>query len=261
MYSEDKNVRKLQEEILVLLKKFHKICIDNNIKYTLHGGSMLGAIREKGFIPWDDDADIALLRNEYSKLVNAFEKNKDDEIYLDNYSDKMYKIWMHRKGKKKVWIDIFVYDYISENKFAQKMKIIGITLLTPFVKNEISMEQFRTNGRATGLKRNVYEMIYFIGKHFDLKKRVKMIDCFEKKRFLGKKKLIHRANDQLIAVNMILKKEYMRHYIEVPFENTELMVTKNYHEILVSSYGTDYMTPKKVTDDEKKVHDIARSNY
>lgn len=261
MYSKDQKVMELQKEILVLLKKFHKICVNNNIKYTLHGGSMLGAVREGGFIPWDDDADIALVRSEYTKLVKVFKENTDPEIYLDNYSDKMYKVWMQREGKTKVWIDIFVYDYISSFKPAQKMKLWGIMLLTPFVKNEISMKQFRVNGRANKIQRIIYEAIYFIGKHFPLQRRIKLIEWFEKKMFLGDKSLIHRSNDQLFAIKMIIKSEYMTNYIEIEFEDTKLMVTQNYDEVLTSSYGSDYMVPRKVSDDEKKVHDIARNDY
>lgn len=260
MYSENQNIREMQEEILMLLKIFHEICVSNGIKYTLHGGSMLGAIREGGFIPWDDDADIAMMRTEYNKLSRCISTDSHSEVYLDNFSDKMYKIWMKRKGHPKVWVDVFVYDYISEKWLAQKSKILGITLLTPFAKNEVSMQQFRINGRATGVKKVIYEMIYLVGKSIQQKKKVKIIDDFERKAFKGKKIYIHRSNDQLFAMKMIIKAEYMTKYILTPFEDTELMVSSNFHEILVSSYGKDYMTPKR-TQDNEKIHDIARSSY
>lgn len=260
MYSENEDIREMQEEILILLKEFHEICMVNEIKYTLHGGSMLGAIREKGFISWDDDADIALLRIEYEKLSRFISKDVHSEIYLDNFSDKMYKVWMKRDGHPKVWIDIFVYDYISEIGFAQKLKIAGITLLTPFAKNEVSMQQFRVNGRATGIKKAIYEFIYLLGKNVQQRKKVEMIDNFEQKAFRGKKLYIHRSNDQLFAMKMIIKAEYMEKYILIKFEDTELMISANYHEILVSSYGNDYMTPKKVQGCEE-IHDIARKEY
>lgn len=260
MFSENSNLKNLQEELLVLLKKFHKLCIDNDIKYTLHGGSMLGAIREKGFISWDDDADIALMREEYDKLLGCITTDKDEEIYLDNFSDKMYKVWMKRKNKPRVWLDIFVYDYISENTFARRLKFLGITLLTPFAKNEVSIKQFRENDRAKGLYKYIYEFLYLVGKRVSQKRKVRMIDKFEKMAFLGDKTYIHRSNDQLFAMKMVIKSLYMCTYVLVPFEDTELMISENYHEILISSYGEDYMVPKKMVENNR-IHDLARENY
>lgn len=62
---------------LNILSTIAKICDENNLKYFMCGGTMLGAIRHKGFIPWDDDIDIMLLRNDYEKLVNILKKQKN----------------------------------------------------------------------------------------------------------------------------------------------------------------------------------------
>lgn len=57
MMSSDSELNKVQEDFLVALRYFHQICMDNSIHYSMHGGSLLGTIRERGFIPWDDDID------------------------------------------------------------------------------------------------------------------------------------------------------------------------------------------------------------
>ena len=67
---EGSELRLLQYKMLDELTFLDKICKENNIPYTLVCGSVLGAIRHKGFIPWDDDADIALLEKDYKKLIN-----------------------------------------------------------------------------------------------------------------------------------------------------------------------------------------------
>ena len=59
----------IQKELLNLLRVFHKFCQDNNIQYSLAWGSLLGAIRHKGFIPWDDDLDVMMDRKNYNKFV------------------------------------------------------------------------------------------------------------------------------------------------------------------------------------------------
>ena len=58
---------------LDILKLIHEYCYNNGLKYTLAYGSMLGAVRHKGFIPWDDDIDIAIMRSDYEKLISGFE--------------------------------------------------------------------------------------------------------------------------------------------------------------------------------------------
>lgn len=63
------NVKDLQNKLLDIMVAFHKVCIDHNLKYYLVGGSQLGAVRHQGFIPWDDDIDVAMKRSDYDKLL------------------------------------------------------------------------------------------------------------------------------------------------------------------------------------------------
>lgn len=64
-----------QKELLELLKEFHSFCIQNEIKYSLAYGSLLGAFRHKGFIPWDDDLDIMVDRENYERIKSSVEGN------------------------------------------------------------------------------------------------------------------------------------------------------------------------------------------
>lgn len=70
-------LRKLQIADTLLLKIFHNICKKHNVQYSLEGGTLLGAIRHKGFIPWDDDLDITILYNDYERLVDILKKELD----------------------------------------------------------------------------------------------------------------------------------------------------------------------------------------
>ena len=77
------HLQQLQAIELEMLDEVDRICKKNNIKYTIIGGTLLGAVRHGGFIPWDDDADVAMLRPEYEKFCTIVEKELDvDRFYF-----------------------------------------------------------------------------------------------------------------------------------------------------------------------------------
>ena len=84
IHLDQENLRKLQLIELELLIEFDRICRKNNIRYTLTGGTLLGAVRHGGFIPWDDDADVSMLRREYEKFKKVCEIELDDKYYFQD---------------------------------------------------------------------------------------------------------------------------------------------------------------------------------
>ena len=71
----------LQKRLLHILREFDRICKKHNISYMLFAGSTIGAARHKGFIPWDDDVDVAMLRSEYERFLEIAPSELDDNIY------------------------------------------------------------------------------------------------------------------------------------------------------------------------------------
>lgn len=116
----DSDVLLIQNYLLYLLENFDKICRENNLKYFLRGGSLLGAIRHSGFIPWDDDIDIGMMRNDFDKLVKVL-ADTDFEIsyYFNNTSRKwncQLPRFVHKYNGIRVFIDIFAFDYTEKNE-------------------------------------------------------------------------------------------------------------------------------------------------
>lgn len=133
-------VRDVQNVLLSMLKDVDKVLKEYSIPYFLNGGSALGAIRHKGFIPWDDDADIGVLREDYDRLLEAlkhlpdkylfqcFENDKRYNVLIPNikirlkgtYLEEANKLLSNRctgyEGCDGLFIDIFAYDSVSLNK-------------------------------------------------------------------------------------------------------------------------------------------------
>ena len=244
----------IHEELLILLKKFHEICMEHNIKYSLHGGSLLGAVREKGFIPWDDDADLSLTRAEFNKLQQVL-RNTDLGAEFQYVEDARYtKFVMKRYGKPPVWADIFIYDYISPNPLERKLKLLGNYFYVLFTRTKEEQKLSNIHGLYSGVKKFGMNAIVAIGNLFPHSLRLKMATA-NMQRFPGNRTLIHRANDQFVGIYKTTPSYTMATYENIPFLGIEVMITTHYHEILESCYGPDYMIPRE--DKSAEIHALA----
>lgn len=236
-------IKETQKEILAILKEFDRVCRKNDINYSLHGGTLLGAIRDRGFIPWDDDSDVTIMRDEYKKLVKCFNRDSKEYCLIESYLH-MPRI-IRKKWKDDVpfaWLDIMIYDFISENRILQKLKFNCVLGFQAMCRNKVTIK-LAEGKQHGGLKMLIFKMAYFIGKPFSYDIKYRWYNCFCEKWFCGSRKLIHRSNDQMRGMKMLVPASCMTKYIYVPYEDTTLMVTADYDKILTISYGTGYMTP------------------
>ena len=148
-------VRDLQLEVLSIMDEVDRICRKNKIEYLLIAGSALGAINYKGFIPWDDDMDIAIPRKHWEKFIKAMKKDLKDDFYFQCYeTDKKYNIIMGptMKVRKKgtyieevnfllanrcksgdgIFLDVVVYDNVSDNVLVDQFFRTIVKILMPF---------------------------------------------------------------------------------------------------------------------------------
>ena len=110
-------IRDIQLANLALLKELDYVCKQNGLKYWLDFGTLLGAVRHKGFIPWDDDIDTGMLREDYEKVIDAFNKSsRNPDIYAGYVRDKNnnYIIKIQHKKCPYLFVDIFPYDWYGK---------------------------------------------------------------------------------------------------------------------------------------------------
>ncbi len=136
----DDLLKRIHDVELEMLLEVDRICRKHNIQYTLVGGTLLGAVRHGGFIPWDDDADVGMLRSEYNRFVEACQTELDhDRFFLqDHNSDPSYR-WGYSKLRRKnslflrsgqehmdmhqgIFLDIFIYDAAATSYVGKRLQ-------------------------------------------------------------------------------------------------------------------------------------------
>lgn len=247
------NLEEHKKLLVEILKYIDKICRENQIKYTLVGGSLIGAIRHKGIIPWDDDIDIGLLPEEYDKLINCLKNSSNNRYKLFNI-DTEDSYWYPfakvidtqticiEKNTKRInnygiYIDIFKYNYIPSdtniindyyNKLQKKINKIFKTV-TIYHKNYFKSVCFNILAKITpiGVTRKFTRDCIDFSEQYNGNNNCEyvMSNCTP----YGASKETHKISN-------------FSNYIDTDFEGIKVMIIKDYDEVLKRVFN-DYMTP------------------
>jgi len=154
---EENQLKNCQQIELEILKDFRQICESLDLKYYLTAGTLLGAIRHKGFIPWDDDIDVAMPREDYDKFASIGAKKLGDDYFYQSYITESNFPYYFAKIRKTgtrieepilrsirmnqgVYIDIFPLDQCPDNDKAARMFFRIIELLDSIVLGKVASE-------------------------------------------------------------------------------------------------------------------------
>lgn len=264
---------KMQQILLGILKDFSTVCDKYGFYYSLCGGSALGAVRHKGFIPWDDDVDVFMLRSEYQEFLKVFDEELGDKYYLHApevtpelgmpITQLMIKGTLLRSytnpdcDDSGVYIDIFILDNAPNNRLIRTIHGVG-SLVYGFC---LSCARFAYN------EKKLLEIYEDSGEE--------VLNAIRKKARIGKLLRFHSVSvwsNRFKWWNSLCKNEKskyvvcptgIKHYfheifprdkycttIKLPFEDTELSVIKEYDWALTRLYG-DYMT---LPPEDKREH-------
>lgn len=141
-------LRRQQLVMLEMVKVLDRICKKHNIPYFLYGGTLLGAVRHNGFIPWDDDLDVGLMRNDYRRLMKVLPDELPSHIILQtNQTDKNYFYFFAKLRDTRSFLDEGAYDRAFNYR--------GIFIdIFPFDKLQLPLQQLKLQSYAYTLYRN-----------------------------------------------------------------------------------------------------------
>lgn len=240
---------------LNILSIFHEVCKKYNLRYSLTYGTLLGAIRHKGFIPWDDDIDIMMPREDYNRLLSI--SNEIFKIYdlqmLDFNTDgdyihtigklidkrtilkeKINEDWCPSLG---VYIDIFPLDYLNQDE-ATNEKLIRSSYRLNILRSLccIKIDSLKLDSKIKYIFiKFLKKLLKIIGPRYFIKKQYKLL---ENRNNVSETDIKNLAIPELKSD--ILQIEDFNNLIETEFEKQRFFIIKNYNEFLTIFYG-DYM--------------------
>lgn len=266
----------LHQVLLAAMKDIDRICREHGLKYYLHAGTLLGAFNHKGFIPWDDDVDISLLREDYEKLCDILQQEYADRYFLHNYeTDPNYsnnravlrvlgtRVIHHHENPDsihtEIGVDLVPLDSVPDGKLARKFQQTAIWVFDAAVQ----------------IKRGeiipchpVMKCIALLSK-MDRQRLGRIIDRLAMMHngketeyvglvtYTGKNPYTGRSGYE----NDLMPRAWYREPIMVDYEDTQLMTISEPEQDLVHRYGPRWAEPypeeKRITKHDVKTYEIS----
>ena len=258
--------KKIWLVLLELLSEIDRICKKNDLKYFAANGTLLGAVRHNGFIPWDDDLDIVMPRKDYNRLIQIAEKefqypfflqvSANESDYYRNYirlrnekTTAISLIDLNHKSSKGIFIDIFPIDGCNKNIIFQRVKYAECKLMDILLTNYIYINEI--NNHKT-LRKIMYVFTSLFYKIFGSKSLINKLEKSRAEDSFENSDMVQEITHQFEET--ILKREIYDGNALMDFEFIKIPVPIGYKAILNSVYG-DYMKYPPIEKRGKK-HEI-----
>lgn len=254
----------IQQNELNILKDFAQFCDDNDLRYYLAGGTLLGAIRHQGFIPWDDDVDVIMPRPDFQRFVDLVQNRVSWKYTLidDEHSErgqpfaklvdetKKVKVSL-LKEPQPLWIDIFPMDGVPEDEKEFFNVVSKIKKLNYAIWQAQSAGQDINNPIKRFLKRLIFSHYRRKGTGYYSRK----VTSLAKKIDFDSAKYVGCLTGRYGSAEKIERKIFEPR-MRVPFEDQEFYISQGYDVYLKNLFG-DYMT----IPEEKKSHITLKEEY
>ena len=259
---------------LYVLHVIDRICEENQIPYFADWGTLLGAVRHRGYIPWDDDIDICMLRKDYLRFCEVIQQYKDEVALLNNYTaddwgahaDKVVNIaafTVKRSEIKKYYgfpftagVDIFLIDYVPREKALEEeqLEVLRTISLLIHLREEMGKQSPTSKEYAKSVKaekiliEKIQKMTNVVFSQPNPTDQEVLILGEEVSGLYGDEDSDYLSQLQRLGAGLeyYIPKEVYGTSIRLPFENTTIPVPVGYDMLLRKKYGDDYMTPKNV---------------
>ena len=227
-------VREAQETYLTMLRDFDAFCRTHAVDYSLSGGTMLGAARHRGFIPWDDDADVMFDRANYEKFLSAAGEMSGYEILGRRWTKRLAKIDPETPYRDRICLDLFVFDGIPESPLLARTKLAFLLTLQGMLKVDIDYGKYALPQKLMVGATHLFGCLFTRGAKQRAYERISRWGG-DDTRFVN---VYNTRFDQVRTLRF--PREILSGYEEADFEGERFMVIRGWKKYLTVLYG-DYM--------------------
>lgn len=232
---------------LDMLREINSITKKYNIKYYLAYGTAIGAVRHKGFIPWDTDADIIVDIEVYERLNQALHKELSDKYRIKSYMNDntasllFSRVVLANDDGRVIHVDIFPMVGLPQNKVKQHIFI----RLARVINGLYFFKKVNPDEHYKHQKKKIYisKVLKLVASPFPLKRLINIKEKMERKYPIQNSKYLFNLCGAY-GVKEVIPKEWLGNPVYTKFESEEFPLPEKYDKYLTHIYG-DYMTPKK----------------
>ena len=242
------SLEEIHEELLCQLRDIVAICDRHGIEYNMMCGSLLGAVRHKGFIPWDDDIDLLITRENFEKLRKIYPEECDKRFELTYLNTWTPRVMNRDPEKAAAFTDFFILDSVPPAGWKRKVWYLKLHILQGMMKKNVDYSRFNLKNKIMLFGTHI------LGLPFSTEWKARMYEKISTQNPPSDE--VCMSNGAFGLGQHIWNPEQFKEKITVKFEDVDVLIPARYDEVLTVLFGPDYMTPPPVEERVAKHLDL-----